>query len=56
MYEIRFRGNLGRHWQEWFDGFSFWDESGEVTILPTPSQTSPRSLEWSQGSETLISS
>ncbi len=36
QYEIRFRGNLGRSGQEWFDGFSLRIGEGEVTVLSGP--------------------
>ena len=35
-YEIRFRGNLGSHGEEWFDGFSLHMEDEEVTVLRGP--------------------
>jgi len=35
-YEIRFRGNLGSHGEEWFDGFSLRVEEGDVTVLSGP--------------------
>ncbi len=36
QYEIRFRGNLGRSGQEWFDGFSLRLEKDEQTVLSGP--------------------
>jgi hypothetical protein len=36
LYEIRVRGPLGSDWSDWFDGFSFQQEDGGVTILRGP--------------------
>ncbi len=36
QYEIRVRGNLGRHGQEWFEGFSLRVENDEATVLSGP--------------------
>jgi hypothetical protein len=36
IYQIRLKGHLGRHWTDWFDGFTITlDDNGE-TLLTGP--------------------
>jgi hypothetical protein len=34
-YEIRIKGQLGRDWADWFDGFCL-SQDGDVTVLTGP--------------------
>jgi hypothetical protein len=36
IYQIRLKGHLGRHWTDWFDGFTITLEDNGETLLTGP--------------------
>ena len=36
VYQIRVKGNLGKNWSDWFDGFTITSQANDETLLTGP--------------------